>query len=153
MGGEGNLVIENVADAKFVDDSKHNYRIQNNSPAIDAGVEVSEVTKDLDGENRPVDGLYDVGADEYYASLGLQDSYLDKIQIFPNPVDNNKLFYNLKDGTIIKNFYLRDINGRKIYSVDSFNQNYMDVSSIPTGIYFGYFELNSKLIIKKIIIQ
>ena len=86
------------------------------------------------------------------ASLGLKDLELDEIQIYPNPVVD-KLFYNLTDGTAIKNFYLRDVNGRKIYSVNSFNQNYIDVKSIPTGIYFGYFGLNSKLVIKKIVIQ
>ncbi|WP_165454336.1 right-handed parallel beta-helix repeat-containing protein [Hyunsoonleella pacifica] len=153
LGGEGNLVIANVTDAKFVDISQHNYRIESNSPAIDAGVEVSEVIKDLDGKDRPTDGLYDVGADEYFASLGIQDLYLDKIQLFPNPVDDNKLFYKVASGTLIKNFYLMDVNGRLVYQVNSFNQNYIDVASIPSGIYFGYFELNSNLVIKKIVIQ
>lgn len=153
LGGEGNLVITNVADAKFVDINQHNYHIESNSPAIDAGVEVSEVTKDLDGEDRPTDGLYDVGADEYYASLGIQDLYLDKIQLFPNPTDDNKLFYKVASGSLIKNFYLMDVNGRLVYQVNSFNQNYIDIASIPSGIYFGYFKLNSNLIIKKIVIQ
>lgn len=152
LGGEGNLVITNVADAKFVDVSQNNYRIKNDSPAIDAGVKVNEVTKDMDGEQRPTNGLYDVGADEYSTTLSLQDFDLDEVQLYPNPV-KDVMHYNLKNGVIIKNFYLIDANGRNVHQVNSFNQNYIDISDIPTGIYFGYFTLNSKLIIKKIIKQ
>ncbi|WP_288955687.1 right-handed parallel beta-helix repeat-containing protein [uncultured Polaribacter sp.] len=150
LGGEGNLVIENVADAKFVDISNYNYHITSDSPAIDAGVEVSEVTKDIDGEERPTDGLYDVGADEYFSSLGLLDLYSNDIQLYPNPV-KNRLYFKLKNNTLIAKFCLSDLNGRIVYQVNSFYQNYIDVSGIPSGIYFGYFTLNSKLVIKKIV--
>lgn len=152
MGGEGNLVIENVADAKFVDVSQNNYRIKNDSPAIDAGVKVNEVTKDMDGEQRPTNGLYDVGADEYSTTLSLQDFDLNKVQLSPNPV-KNLMYYSVKNNTSINNFYLIDVNGRKVYQVNYFHQNYIDLSAIPAGLYFGYFTLNSKLIVKKIIKQ
>ncbi|WP_136481259.1 right-handed parallel beta-helix repeat-containing protein [Cognatitamlana onchidii] len=152
LGGEGNLVIENVADAKFVDVSNHNYRIKSDSPAIDAGVEVGEVTKDLDGEERPTDGLYDVGADEYFASLGLADLSSNDIQLYPNPV-KNRLYFKLKNDALLAKFHLTDLNGRIVYQAHSLTQNYIDVASIPSGIYFGYFTLNSKLLIKKIVKQ
>lgn len=65
LGGQGNLVINRISDAKFVDVRKNNYRINSDSPAINAGVRINAVTKDIDGENRPNSGPYDTGADEF----------------------------------------------------------------------------------------
>ena len=41
------------------------YHIQGNSPAIDAGTNVA-INTDFDGEGRPNEGRFDIGADEYY---------------------------------------------------------------------------------------
>lgn len=152
LGGEGNLVIANVADAKFVDTANNNYRITSDSPAVDAGVQVNEVTKDLDGQDRPTDGLYDVGADEFSTALSLRDLSTKELLLYPNPV-KEKLYFNLKNEAFLENIRITDINGCNVYQVNILTNNYIDVSSIPAGVYFGYFTLNSKRIIKKIVIQ
>lgn len=152
LGGEGNLVIENVADAKFLDIGQSNYRITSTSPAIDVGVKVDEVTKDLDGQERPKDGLYDVGADEYFSTLGLQKLHSDAVQLYPNPI-KDLLYYKLKNDALLETFYILDTNGRNIYQINLPTQNFIDISSVPSGIYLGYFKLNSKIIIKKLAIQ
>lgn len=46
--------------------SATDYRLQKNSPAIDAGVNLPEVTDDYDGNPRPLGGSYEIGAYEYY---------------------------------------------------------------------------------------
>ena len=152
LGGEGNLVIENVANAKFLDIGQSNYRITSTSPAIDVGVKVDEVTKDLDGQERPKDGLYDVGADEYFSTLGLQKLHSDAVKLYPNPI-KDLLYYKFKNDALLETFYILDTNGRNIYQINLPTQNFIDVSSVPSGIYLGYFKLNSKIIIKKLAIQ
>lgn len=61
-----NIYIANVADAKFVNPSIDDYRLQNNSPAVNAGRDVGTygVTFDHEGKPRPVGALWDVGAFE-----------------------------------------------------------------------------------------
>lgn len=50
-------------DPLFLDWPNDDFHLQSNSPAIDAGVDVS-ITTDLDGDPRPI-GLPDIGMDEY----------------------------------------------------------------------------------------
>jgi parallel beta-helix repeat protein len=47
----------------FVDAAKGNFQLQPNSPAIDAGLAIPEVTEDILGNKRPM-GAYDIGAYE-----------------------------------------------------------------------------------------
>ncbi len=54
-----------VADPKFVDAQKSNFRLRSGSPAIDAGVAVGQVTRDYDGKSRPRGKGYDIGAFEH----------------------------------------------------------------------------------------
>jgi PKD repeat protein len=55
-------------DPRFVNASGGNFHLQSDSPAINAGIAVSEVTDDFDGNSRPQGGLYDIGAYEYTGS-------------------------------------------------------------------------------------
>jgi Right handed beta helix region/Protein of unknown function (DUF1565) len=52
-------------DPKFVNAAAHDFRLQANSPAIDAGTTLKEVTTDCDGVRRPQGKAYDMGAYEY----------------------------------------------------------------------------------------
>lgn len=63
---DSNLAVG--ADA-FADVAGNNYHLAPNSPAIDAGVSVSEVSVDRDGDPRPSGKGYDVGAYEFDSSL------------------------------------------------------------------------------------
>jgi len=49
----------------FKNVSANDYHLEPDSSAIDAGVLISEVTVDQDGDPRPIGQSYDVGADEY----------------------------------------------------------------------------------------
>jgi hypothetical protein len=54
-------------DPKFVNPTAGNFHLQSNSPAINAGVTITNVTDDFDGISRPQGGAYDIGAYEYFS--------------------------------------------------------------------------------------
>jgi hypothetical protein len=55
-------------DPRFVAESSHNFRLHAGSPAIDAGVVLTEVRDDIDGVARPTGSRSDIGAHEYTSS-------------------------------------------------------------------------------------
>jgi len=52
-------------DPLFVNPNIDNYRLREDSPAIDAGIEISEVFDDYEGNPRPQGEDYDIGPSEY----------------------------------------------------------------------------------------
>jgi hypothetical protein len=52
-------------DPKFVNAAAHDFHLQANSPAIDAGATLREVITDCEGVRRPQGKAYDMGAHEY----------------------------------------------------------------------------------------
>ena len=65
FGGQGNLYFSNTNAAGLVNLGSNNYRLTTNSPAKNAGVAISSVSNDIDGDSRPQGSAYDVGADEF----------------------------------------------------------------------------------------
>jgi hypothetical protein len=56
-----------MVDPNFVEISSNNFSLQANSPLIDAGINLPEVTNDFDDTQRPMGSGYDIGAFEYTA--------------------------------------------------------------------------------------
>lgn len=59
-------------DPLFVDIGEDDFRLQRNSPAIDAGEPLPEVDVDYDGVSRPQGAGWDIGAFEYHPTLALR---------------------------------------------------------------------------------
>lgn len=81
-----NLLAEN---SFFIDAVNHDYHLVANSPAINSGVNIPEVTEDFDGNPR-VNGSYDVGAFERTEATGFEfiTSLSEGFELydnFPNP--------------------------------------------------------------------
>jgi parallel beta-helix repeat protein len=53
-----------TTDPRFVDAAAFAFNLQATSPAINAGVTVSQITTDIKGTPRPQEGVYDIGAYE-----------------------------------------------------------------------------------------
>jgi hypothetical protein len=72
-GGAGDLDVGTVnlwGDPAFLDPEGHDYHITANSAALNAGVDAG-VLVDLDGDVRPLWGMYDIGADEFVRRIYL----------------------------------------------------------------------------------
>jgi parallel beta-helix repeat protein len=64
-------------DPKFVNASGGNFHLMPDSPAINAGVTIPNVTDDFDGITRPQGAGYDIGAYEYVSVSGPKTYYVD----------------------------------------------------------------------------
>ena len=65
--GEGTIITGTIniwGDPAFADPANGDYHIGNDSPAIDAGIDAG-VNTDFDGDPRPLDNGFDIGADEH----------------------------------------------------------------------------------------
>jgi len=85
-----------VADPVFVDRRTFKLHLTADSPAIDAGMTLSEVSDDFDGTARPTGTAYDLGADEYQPSLAVSEPPADGTL----PKTQNNLIVLTFDGPI-----------------------------------------------------
>lgn len=80
-----------------------------------------------------------------YTALSVESNLADDIiiNIYPNPA-KDKLYIQLPSGDNVITLRLYDILGKEIntYSV-SYNNNIVDIASLPNGIYIIKFELNT----------
>ncbi|NPD46194.1 MULTISPECIES: T9SS type A sorting domain-containing protein [unclassified Lentimicrobium] len=87
-----NIFERSSKDQYFVDTTEYNYRLTNNSPAVNIGDDVAsyDVFWDLDGNVRPYNNAADIGAYEYQSSSTSalnEESHL-LFNIIPNPSDH-----------------------------------------------------------------
>lgn len=69
--GAGTILTGTInlwGDPLFINPANDDYHILNTSPAIDAGIDAG-VTQDIDGEARPQNSYFDIGADEVFRML------------------------------------------------------------------------------------
>ena len=108
---EGNFQFSDVS--IFVNANSHDYHLAAAHPSIsDVGILLSEVPTDFDCHER-MDGLPDVGADEFGSVLNAtrQLETGDLVQVFPNP-NQGHFTINCPAGTFIE---IYDLNGQKLF--------------------------------------
>ncbi len=81
-------------------------------------------------------------------SIGLMELENSQLKIYPSPLTNEPLTVITLTDTKIK---LMDVMGRELQSKLFENKTEIDVSALPTGIYFLEIEMNGKKQLKKII--
>ena len=91
-----NLFYKNIASAQFVDPALGDYRLRENSPAVDTGKDVSDfgVTRGYRNTRRPQGDHYDVGAYEFSLAeapiiLSTQSEVSSASMLFPNPAKDH----------------------------------------------------------------
>ena len=107
-------------DSFFIAANAHDYHLAQNSPAIDAGIDILQVTNDFDGNPR-FPGSYDAGAYEFGNSTGFifdQGIIPGQIKLFhnyPNPFNpNTRIAVQLKKPLRIK-LVIYNLLGQEIY--------------------------------------
>ena len=90
-------------DPAFVDPNNGDYHILNTSAAVDAGISVN-ITEDIDGDSRPYDSGYDIGADEIGFCDFVTDIPKDECRALVALYNNtNGDTWNNKDGWLVTN--------------------------------------------------
>jgi hypothetical protein len=81
-------------------------------------------------------------------SIGLMELENSQLKIYPSPLTNEPLTVITLTDTKLK---LMDVMGREIQATRFENKTEIDVSALPTGIYFLEIEMNGKKQIKKVV--
>ena len=153
-------------DPGFIDDSCH----IGGGPCYNSGSEEVEwfgVTyyapdHDFEGDPRPLDDYFDVGADEILG-IGIYDNDLNsdnlQLTITPNPINqNSNIRYHLSDITRVS-LQLRDVRGQLISSLVEEVQrpgDYIlsfDGSGLPAGVYLISLRTTEETAARKVIIS
>ncbi|WP_338733533.1 T9SS type A sorting domain-containing protein [Mangrovimonas cancribranchiae] len=88
---------------------------------------------DLSGNTRFFNTTIDLGAYEYNSTLGVDAVSLttNSVKLYPNPATD---IVNIKTNETIKYVTVFNINGQKVLEVA--NQSQINISNLPTGMYF-----------------
>ncbi|MFI5163960.1 MAG: right-handed parallel beta-helix repeat-containing protein [Bacteroidia bacterium] len=148
----------------FVNGAGNDYHLALGCKAIDAGTALvsSVVTNDLDGNSRPQGSGFDIGAYEYMAATGLEETIFPSsnlILCYPNPFTENTTvdFLNMKKSAQDKlDFHLFDLSGKEILVTNHIlgDKLKLERKTLTEGTYFYTVILNEEFIGSgKLIIQ
>lgn len=154
-----NIFERSSKDQYFVDTTEYNYRLTNNSPAVNIGDDVAsyDVFWDLDGNIRPYDYFVDIGAYEYQSSstIALNIEKELHLSIFPNPSDR---FIQIKIPEGISVNYqieIMNIKGEKMIFDSLLKKNKrildIDISQFSEDMYFVRLIDGKKVVVEKFI--
>lgn len=79
-----------------VNSGSEHFMLKSTSACVDAGINVTEVTTDIYGTVRPINGISDIGAYEYDPSIGLPVPYT-----IQNLITTSRLTIEEEDGTVV----------------------------------------------------
>lgn len=143
---------DKITNPLFVNSPSNDYHLQNNSPAIDAGVTLAYPV-DFDGKPVPFGTTTDMGAFEYISTTGMvQNSSESILSIFPNPVSSNLILSinNKNSGTVkIVNALGQILFSEKTEQGNT--QTEISIENYPAGVYFVVYETEKEIIYKKLI--
>lgn len=85
-----NIMERNSKNQFFVDTSAYNFHLTAKSPAFNMGIDISDyhIITDLDGEIRPYDRYYDIGAYELQSAENISELEEEKQELYPNPIND-----------------------------------------------------------------
>lgn len=82
-----------------------------------------------------------------------ESSSLDKVQIYPNPVTNGKIYVNSENNSY-KEIELYDMLGKRVLSTDmTSSQKELNVTNLKAGVYILKISDKTNSITRKVIIK
>ncbi|WP_034060956.1 T9SS type A sorting domain-containing protein [Lacinutrix jangbogonensis] len=125
------------------------YRLPTTSPGYNTGDNVQVVNGlegDLAGQIRIAEGTIEIGAFESEsATLSLQLDTFVSTFVYPNPTAN---YVTIKSSKKVNLVTVYSATGKEVFKIK--NQNRIDLSRLPNGIYFLCIELDTQSVVKKI---
>jgi hypothetical protein len=141
-------------DPQFVSYSDTNFRLKENSPAIDAGIFLVDVPDDYDSISRPQGSNFDIGCFEYFEGSVNEPLVKEKsiiFEIFPtivNPSENIYVSYYIPNSHYLR-LQIFDIQGRLIKTLFNLKGrgkiNIKKHLSLPSGTFFINLKASSSL--------
>jgi len=156
-----NYFHQNCSQIFFTDSVFENFQILQNSPAIDAGVDVANygVTFDFNYFQRPYNTFFDIGAFEYHSNSIISpiNDKNSSFIIYPNPNKGKFIIKIAHEFAIqILELYITDIYGNRIHNFDCQNLRFcskIEVDKIfSSGLYFIVLQTKNSKYFQKIII-
>jgi len=128
------------------------YTLTKNSPCIDAGINTNTVVEDYNRTQRPQGKKQDIGAFEsvYQTNIDAKRSQNEMI-VIPNPA-TSKLTISMEKSENQGTITISNLSGHVLIrqQVESYKQT-VDISNLPSGIYFVRLCMNKSVEVKKII--
>jgi hypothetical protein len=149
-----NYYTDDISTMNFADELHYDYRLLQNSPAIDSGltqavlVAEKEYVLNLNKSDRPTYGSsIDIGAYEFFIDdAGLSVSQTNTISVFPNPT---KGLSNINTESKIIKITVYDISGAVITKLEP--KPTVNLEALHSGIYFLEIETLNGKTTKKIV--
>jgi len=99
-------------------------------------------------------GCVDTSACVPITAVGIsENSFSDKINIYPNPSNNGKLHISASGSDIIQSIKILDLSGRTIHESTMPAKEYMIRNPNANGIYIVQVTTNNRVIIKKVVFE
>ncbi|MEO1257568.1 MAG: T9SS type A sorting domain-containing protein [Bacteroidota bacterium] len=152
-GGTGTVEFNYLFlnDAIFVNANNYDYHLIAENPSItNAGTMLAHTGVDIDCHDR-MDGLPDIGADEFNSVLNSINFNPIKniIHVFPNP-NAGRFFIESTENVAIE---IVDLNGKTIYKKRKLNGSLIELEEIKSGIYFLKYMKGDLLGVEKIFVS
>lgn len=145
------LVADNMTDI-FVNPGTDDYHLKTGSQAIDAGTALASVSVDYDNLIRPWGTAYDIGAYEYGSVLetGALESSI-RLTVYPNPASDYIVLEGLPESATGSSVNLWSTNGKLVANLPVSSTGRVNVSGVPSGLYF--LQVNSSPNVIRLVIQ
>lgn len=118
----------------FISALNHDFHLSNNSPCIDAGIDV-ELNYDHDGVTRPQYLGIDIGAYEFFGlPLLIKNKHTENITIYPNPSKGEINIIFSKENNLPYEIIIYDAFGKIVYSCKT-ERYFINTNLLETGIY------------------
>jgi len=148
----------NSTKIQFEDEKNYNFKLLSTSPALEAGLDLSNygVDHDFDNNDRPIGRSYDLGAYQRKSNVKtkLDSKSVLNYNIYPNP--SNGKFHISRDETSNINISIRDILGKVVKTSKNNTDKSLDIDITDlaaNGKYFVTVNDEYASITKTIIIQ